>query len=106
MDQNALNQIAQSIQSLHSVVEATQAQINDLRNETGQLLAEIKASSTRNEQKDSQIMAAVEAVKTQAELAKSEASSAKSSLSSVQSHIDGKISDLKSELHTIIRAVR
>ena len=77
MNPQDISNLAQAIQILQATIESTQAQINDLRNENNQLLAEVKASSMRNEQKDAEIMSAVEAVRTQVELAKAEASSAK-----------------------------
>ena len=106
MNPQDISNLAQAIQILQATIESTQAQINDLRNENNQLLAEVKASSMRNEQKDAEIMSAVEAVRTQVELAKSEVSSVKRAVDSVQSHIDAKISDVKSDLHSILRTVR
>lgn len=106
MNPQDINNISQAIQNLQATLEATQAQITDVRNENNQLTAEVKASSMRSEQKNSEIMAAVDALKTQIELAKSEASSTKSAVQNVQSHLDSKISDLKSELNTILRTLR
>ena len=106
MNPQDISNLAQAIQILQATIESTQAQINDLRNENNQLLAEVKASSMRNEQKDAEIMSAVEAVRTQVELTKAEASSAKRAVDGAQSHIDAKISDVKSDLHSILRTVR
>ena len=106
MNPQDISALSQAIQNLTTTVEAMRGQLQDISNKVDQSLADLNASSGRNEQKNNEVMSAVEATKTQVELAKSEMSSTKSAVQSAQSQLESKISDLKSELNTILRTVR
>lgn len=105
MDPQDVVNVSQWLQQLVRDLADTHTQLEDMRKESKMATDEVRSISNRIDQRDSNILSLIEALRAQVDITKN-------SIGSLQSHIDGRIGnlesqikELKSEIQTIHRRV-
>ena len=106
MNPQDVNNMASWLQEILKLLQDTHTQLVDMRNENRQIMDEIKAISSRVDQKDTDVIRLLDTVRSQIDVMRGEISSVKSAVESTGGHIDSKLDDVKSTVRDVRNSVK
>lgn len=105
MNPQDVNNFTQWLQEIVSTLRDTHSQLQDLRNENRQMMDDLRGIASRVDQKDTETLRLIEALKGQLDIVRVEANAAKTAAEKATSTVDSKLTDVKSTLNEIRRSV-
>ena len=106
MNPQDINNMSSWLQEILRLLQDTQTQVTDMRNESKQMMDDLKGVTARMDQKDSDIIRLIDSLRSQLDVIKGETTATKGAVEKGVGDVESKVSDAKSDIRSAIMLLR